>query len=313
MKTVSILVPVYQVEKYIEECAESLFAQTYPSIEYIFCDDCSTDRSIEILQKVIDRNTYRKDKVTILRNEKNVGLGATRVNLVNAVKTDCFFIADSDDVLPRYAIETLVKQMQKSDTDYVEGAYCVYSDGELSPVMTPPHCHDDEYMRKVLSSNHINHHVWGRLFRTSILEKLPDLFIEGVDFAEDFCAITRLAAVATRSWTDEVVYHYRVEHQSFFISQLTEKKMKSYMKAYANVLSFYHQRGHLPMALELGILYLYRKCHFDSGMTIEMIDENLKYVPEHASARMLYNLFHSKSVPFGVTDTIYRIVRMFNK
>lgn len=313
MKTVTILVPVYQVEKYIEECAESLFAQTYPNIEYVFCDDCSTDKSMEILQQVIDRNPYRKGNVRIIHNEKNVGLGATRVNLINAVRTDCFFIADSDDVLPRYAIETLVKQMDKAKTDYVEGAYCVYSNGELSMPMTPPHCYDDEYQRKVLSSNHINHHVWGRLFRTSILEKLPDLFIPGVDFAEDFCATTRLAAVATRSWTDEVVYHYRVEHQSFFNKQLTEKKMKSYMQAYASVLSFYHQRGHLPMALELGILQLYRKAHSDSGLTIEMIDENLKYVPEHSMARMLYNSFHSKSMPFGIKDTLFRIVRMLNK
>ena len=48
---VSIIVPIYRVEEYIERCAESLFAQTFDDIEYIFVDDCSPDKSVEILQR----------------------------------------------------------------------------------------------------------------------------------------------------------------------------------------------------------------------------------------------------------------------
>ena len=51
--TVTIIVPVYGVEKYIRECAVSLFSQTYDKIEYVFCDDCTPDRSIEILHEVM--------------------------------------------------------------------------------------------------------------------------------------------------------------------------------------------------------------------------------------------------------------------
>ena len=53
--TVTILVPVFCVEKYIAECAESLFSQTYSDIEYVFCDDSTPDRSIEVLCEVMER------------------------------------------------------------------------------------------------------------------------------------------------------------------------------------------------------------------------------------------------------------------
>ena len=52
--TVTVIVPVYGVEKYIAECAESLFSQTYSDIEYVFCDDCTPDRSIELLREVVE-------------------------------------------------------------------------------------------------------------------------------------------------------------------------------------------------------------------------------------------------------------------
>ena len=73
-KKVSILVPVYGVEKYIERCARSLFEQTYDNIEYIFVDDCTKDRSIEILQKVLEDYPNRKNQVKILHHEKNTSV-----------------------------------------------------------------------------------------------------------------------------------------------------------------------------------------------------------------------------------------------
>ena len=61
---VSILVPVYRVEKYIERCAKSLLEQTYDNIEYIFVDDCSPDRSISILKQIV--KAYQFDILTTI-------------------------------------------------------------------------------------------------------------------------------------------------------------------------------------------------------------------------------------------------------
>ena len=75
---VSVLVPVYGVEKYIARCAESLFGQTFKDIEYIFVDDCTRDRSMEVLQEVLDRYPERKEHVWIIKQEHNRGVGAAR-------------------------------------------------------------------------------------------------------------------------------------------------------------------------------------------------------------------------------------------
>ena len=311
--TVTVIVPVYGVEKYIAECAESLFAQTYPNIEYVFCDDCTPDRSIERLCEVIERYPERKEHVRIIRNETNKGIGATRSRLVSEVNTDTFLFVDSDDVLPVNAVETLVKRMKETDTYIVDGAYAIYIDEKVGKVIIPPHDEPSKYLDKILCQNIILPRVWGRLYKTLVLNKVKDLFIEGIDFAEDICATSRLACVTSRSWTDDVVYYYRVDNINSYTRNITKKNVLSYFRAMSVVLSFYHQRkGHLPMSLEIGVLNAYRQCG-RSNIPVSKADEVIGYVPEHFSAQLLYWLFHRKSrFVLKLTDCLYRLIRICN-
>ena len=311
--TVTIIVPVYGVEKYIAECAESLFSQTYSDIEYVFCDDCTPDRSIELLREVMERYPERKERVRIVHNDTNMGIGTTRKRLVSEVHTDTFLFVDSDDVLPLNAVKTLVKRMKETDTDIVDGAYAIYVDEKVGKVITPPHDEPSKYLDKILCQNIILPRVWGRLYKTSVLDKVKDLFIEGIDFAEDICATSRLACVTSRSWTNEVVYYYRTDNINSYTRNITKRNILSYFRAMSVVLSFYHQRkGHLPMSLEIGVLNAYRQCG-RSDIPISMADETIAYVPEHFSARLLYWLFHSKSgFVLKLTDYLYRLIRICN-
>lgn len=76
---VSILVPIYGVEKFIGQCAQSLFSQTYKDIEYIFVNDCTPDNSIQVLEEVLAKFPERQQQVSIIQHEKNRGLGAARM------------------------------------------------------------------------------------------------------------------------------------------------------------------------------------------------------------------------------------------
>lgn len=311
--TVTIIVPVYGVEKYIVECVESLFAQTYSGIEYVFCDDCTPDRSIELLREVMERYPERKERVRIVHNDTNMGIGTTRKRLVSEVHTDTFLFVDSDDVLPLNAVKTLVKRMKETDTDIVDGAYAIYVDEKTGKVITPPHDEPSKYLDKILCQNIILPRVWGRLYKTSVLNKVKDLFIDGIDFAEDICATSRLACVTSRSWTDEVVYYYRTDNINSYTRNITKRNILSYFRAMSVVLSFYHQRkGHLPMSLEIGVLNAYRQCG-RSRIPVTTADETIVYVPEHFSARLLYWLFHSKSgLVLKLADYLYRLIRICN-
>ena len=75
---VSILVPVYGVEQYIERCARSMFEQTYPNLEYVFVNDCTPDLSMEVLHKVMMDYPQRKDAVHAINHDRNRGLAAAR-------------------------------------------------------------------------------------------------------------------------------------------------------------------------------------------------------------------------------------------
>ena len=75
---VTVAVPIYGVEKYIERCAVSLFEQTYSNIEYIFVNDCTCDNSMGILKSILDKYPERKKQVKIIVHEQNKGLGAAR-------------------------------------------------------------------------------------------------------------------------------------------------------------------------------------------------------------------------------------------
>ena len=78
MPKVSIIIPVYGVEKYIERCARSLFEQTLDDIEYLFIDDSTPDRSIDILKRVLENYSHRKSQVNIHRREQNSGQAIVR-------------------------------------------------------------------------------------------------------------------------------------------------------------------------------------------------------------------------------------------
>lgn len=306
--TVTILIPIYGVEQYIADCAESLFAQTYPDIEYVFCDDSTPDGSVRVLEETIQRHPERKDAVRIIRNERNSGIGTTRARLVSEVRTDCFTFVDSDDLLPREAVATLVRRMEETGTDIVDGAYREYSDGREGQIQLPSHRDRDAYLSRTLCQNMEKHNLWGRLYKTNVLQKLPDMFFTGIDCAEDYCVMARLLPLVTRSWTDEVVYLYRTDNCSSYTKRASEKNVRSCLRANKEVLRFYHLRGHLPLSLEIGMLNGYRICR-RSGFPLSLADEIMCYVPQHYRARLLYWLLHSHTL-YNIGDMLYRLLRL---
>ena len=104
---VSILVPVYGVEKYIERCARSLFEQTYEDLEYIFVDDCSPDNSIEILKNTLENYPKRKEQVKIIHHDKNQGLSGARNTALSHATGDYVIFVDSDDEVCRSCIDDM--------------------------------------------------------------------------------------------------------------------------------------------------------------------------------------------------------------
>ena len=120
MKQVSIIVPVFKVEKYIEQCARSVLGQSYPCIQFIFVDDFTPDRSIELLEALIDKEySGLKDTITIIRKPVNEGLPQARKTGVQAATGDYIMHVDSDDWIEPDAAEKLVAKAEETGADVV--------------------------------------------------------------------------------------------------------------------------------------------------------------------------------------------------
>lgn len=126
-KLVSIMVPVYNVEKSISRCALSLLNQTYDNIEYIFVNDYSPDNSIKVLKDIIKLFPDKQNKIKIIEHEKNLGLGAAReTGFINSTG-DYLIHIDSDDWCDPLMIEDLVNKIEEKNADIVVCNYFINS------------------------------------------------------------------------------------------------------------------------------------------------------------------------------------------
>lgn len=257
---VSVLVPVYGVEKYIEECAVSLFEQTFPDLEFIFVDDHSPDNSIDVLQRVMKRYPHRQSSVRIIRHERNRGLGAARATALDAATGDYVMAVDSDDFLPTDAIEKLCREQQQSGADIVDGSYCRYRDNQVI-LRVPPFQGSDELMLKLmLIQNTIPHNLWGRLVRRQLFIDNKVNSIEGVNMAEDYAVMPRLLFCGSHAMIMDDVYYYRDNAASSFYENITPRHVHSFIKANAVVQQFFRQHDHSHLyqyPLEVGMLKVY--------------------------------------------------------
>lgn len=194
---VSICVPVYGAEKFMEKCARSLFEQTYEHIEYVFVNDCTPDRSIDIIREVMEDYPQRKASVRIVEHEHNKGLSASRHTGVLNATGDYIFHFDDDDYLELDAISQYVACAQKTGADMVMADYIwVFQDKAIRHHDTVPE-DKKEYVRRLLTRKSTIQ-IWGRLIRRQfILDN--DLFApDGLDLSEDYVLIPVMAYKAAK-------------------------------------------------------------------------------------------------------------------
>lgn len=116
---ISVIVPVYGVEKYIERCARSLFEQTLDDIEYIFVDDCSPDKSVDILNDVLNQYPNRISSTQIVRMSTNSGQAAVRRQGMQLATGEYVVHCDSDDWVDKSAYEECYEFAISNDYDIV--------------------------------------------------------------------------------------------------------------------------------------------------------------------------------------------------
>lgn len=307
---VSILVPVYGVERFIEQCAVSLFEQTYKEIEYIFVDDCSKDASIDILKDVIRRYPHRAGSVKIIRHDTNSGVGAARSTaLANA--TGLYVMhADSDDRLPKDAVTLLAAKAEETGADMIDGGYAETADEKVVARHTPYKGNRDGYLKTVLCQNIVSNRLWGRLYRRKLITDHGIDFVKGVDYCEDYSFIARVLFHSQRAVIDEVTYYYRTDNQTSYTHRPSIKNLTSMLHSEAIVYNYFKQHDSerkFAFALQTGMINAVREM-YSGGLDMGVLNKFCNYRPDGLLFRMLAKMFSRKST-FRLANTIYLAVR----
>ena len=177
---VSVIIPIYGVEDYIERCARTLFGQTMRSgIEYIFVDDCTPDRSVEIIQETLKEYPERAEQVTILTHSVNKGLAATRKTGVRAARGEYIIHCDSDDWVEPEMYQLMYEEANRTHADMVVCAYINEYETGSEPVKQEFNANTTNQLIDLIEWR-LHTMVWLRMFRRSFYEIFVAIYIRSV-------------------------------------------------------------------------------------------------------------------------------------
>jgi glycosyltransferase involved in cell wall biosynthesis len=223
-KKVSILVPVYGVERYVGRCAESLFGQDYEDVEYVFVDDCTKDDSVGVIERTLERYQERKEMTQIIHHERNRGLSAARNTALEASSGDYLMIVDSDDWLAdKGVVRQLVEKMEATGADIVVFDHVDVWDeekesGEVRHKDIPKE--KDAYLKFVLECR-CTPSLATSMYRASLWKENGVRNIEGLDMSEDYTVQPKLIYYAKKIvYVREGLYCYNRANEGSYINRM---------------------------------------------------------------------------------------------
>ena len=221
---VSILLPVYNVESFIERCARSVFEQTYDNLEYRFIDDGSQDNSIGIVKRVLSDYLERKKQTYIVHHSQNRGLAAARNSAISSCHGDYVIHVDSDDWIETDAVEAMVKRQQETGADivYTTGYYKHHKSG-LQEMPCLGWSSDKGSTLTNMLQDKATICMWSKLIRKSLYTDNGITCDERGSFYEDFQVLTRLIYYSkTISCLESCMYHYNRLNQNSLAFNLSK-------------------------------------------------------------------------------------------
>lgn len=231
MPKVSIVIPVYKVEKYIAECAKSLFEQTLDDIEYIFVNDCTPDKSIEVLLEVLQRYPNRKQQVKIIHHKKNSGAAMARKNGILSATGEYIIHCDSDDWTDSKMYQTLYQKAKDENLDIV---ICQYFEKRTDSSTLVSHQLGNNPKSKIISTP-IYCSLCNKLVRRDIID-WNNLLYPNHHMMEDAVLCAQMFYSAQKvGYVNQPLYYYRINDDSICHVSTEDGDLKRWNEAYENV------------------------------------------------------------------------------
>ncbi len=174
-KKISVIVPVYNVEKYLSRCIDSVLQQTYKNFELILIDDGSTDNS----SKICDIYAKADDRIKVL-HKKNEGVSVARNIGIDIAQGECIFFVDSDDWVSENCLHFLTSAMERNPVQLVAGSF------QYRSIKCKSHVLPETFWALNKNDNILNLScVWNQLFLSKIIKENNLKFPLGMKYGED--------------------------------------------------------------------------------------------------------------------------------
>lgn len=232
---VSIIIPVYQVAPYIEDCLKSVMWQSYTGrMECLLIDDCGTDDSIAIAERMI--GAYEGPiRFEIFHHEQNRGLSAARNTGLEHATGEYVYFLDSDDEITDNCIELLMnKAEENSAIELVQGGTKGKKSGKVSRAMVSS---NDEVRKCFFQSESLAVTAWNKLIRRSFLIEHDLRFREGFIFEDTPWMFGMLKYLTNVSFVTDITYYYKKRADSIVSSASAMERARSFRYNYNYILS----------------------------------------------------------------------------
>lgn len=247
---ISILVPIYKVEKFIQKCVISLFEQTYSNIEYVFVDDCSPDGSIDLLKKIVLKYPNKKNNIKIIHHKENKGLAEARNTALKNATGEYIIHIDSDDYIEYNTVELLYKKAVETGADIVVSDY--YEVFPNKKEVTFYKMNDDKF--EYLSSLLLRKTpvcIWGKLIRRNLYINNNILSIPRLNYGEDYVVIPRLVYFANKVVKVPFpLYNYLQLNQFSYSNSLSKTSIANAIKANNILIDFFKSQNNFKLPLD---------------------------------------------------------------
>ena len=217
----SIIVPVYNVEKYLSECLDSLVNQNYDNYEIIIVDEGSTDGSSDIVLK------YKNEYPNLIKNYKkdNGGLSSARNYGIDKSSSEYLLFVDSDDYIDSNTLKVLDDNLNKYKSDIL--VYNMYLLNGKNITKTNTYLDIEDNIKKFITANPS---ACNKVFKRKLFDDNNIRFINGI-YYEDLATIPTLSKYTNKiDFITEPLYYYRVTNNSIMNKKKYNKKMEDIFK-----------------------------------------------------------------------------------
>lgn len=225
MEKISVIMPIYNCEKYLKRSIESVLNQTYKKLELILINDGSTDNSLKVC-----REYERKDDRVRVIDKENGGVSSSRNAGLKIATGEYVTFVDADDWIEPCMYEIMLKQFEEKNVEFVICDYSKeYIDGEKEQIHNNTiGCYDvDYFLNRIYRKVDITFNVWNSIFKKERVNSVK--FDETIGMAEDnLYVLEALMYCKSGAIIDECLYHYvQYENSAFHQKMISEVSMSS--------------------------------------------------------------------------------------